>query len=127
MFGKPKIMKVITLVFALFIAAPLFAQAFIEGRWDTGEQQSTVEISTTAQGITGTIVSSDEPRVVGKKNLRNLKKVDDHWEGEIYAFKRERWFDVEIEERGDQLELNISVGFFSTQRTWTRLTTFENP
>ena len=120
-------MKAFTLVFALFIAGQLFAQASIEGRWDTGEQQSRVEISTTAQGITGTIVSSDEPRVVGKKNLRNLKKVGEHWEGELYAFKRQRWFDLKIEERGDQLELNISVGFFSTQRTWTRLTTFEQP
>jgi len=120
-------MKAFTLVFALLFAGPLSGQASIEGRWDTGEQRSIVEISAIPKGLEGTIISSNEPRLVGKKNLRNLKKVGEHWEGELYAFKRQRWFDLKIEERGDQLELDIRVGFFSTQRTWTRLTTFEQP
>ena len=104
----------------LFCSTWTNAQTSITGTWNTGKVNSIVEIYEDSGELFGKIISSDQPEVVGKINLRNLENKGDHWEGELFVFKRRNWYDVTIHEENDTLYLVISVGFFEKEVQWPR-------
>ena len=89
--GMRKVFVVIALFVGLFSA---FSQNEIVGKWNTGKENSIVEIYKDSGELFGKIISSDRAEVVGKINLRNLENKGDHWEGELFVFKRRSWYDV---------------------------------
>ena len=95
----------------------------ISGVW-LAESNTQIEI-VAKNGIgSGKILSSDNEKAnVGSMILKDLKKDgDESWEGQIYSAKKEAWYDVEIEREGDELQLEVSVGFFSKSLTWKKVT-----
>ena len=104
----------------LFCSTSTNAQTSIIGSWNTGKENSIVEIYENSGELFGKIISSDRAEVVGKINLRNLDNKGDHWEGELFVFKRRSWYDVSIHEENDTLYLVISVGFFEKEVQWPR-------
>ena len=113
--------KKLFLLFCILICSTWTnAQTSITGNWDTGKENSIVEIHENSGELFGKIISCDRAEVVGKINLRNLEKKGDHWEGELYVFKRRSWYDVSIHEENDTLYLVISVGFFEKEVQWPR-------
>jgi hypothetical protein len=113
-------MKKVFVALALLVSLNAFSQNEIVGNWDTGKENSIVEIYEDSGDLFGKIISSDRAEVVGKINLRNLENKGDHWEGELYVFKRRSWYDVSIHEENDTLYLVISVGFFEKEVQWPR-------
>ena len=108
------------ILLTLFISLTAFSQNEIVGTWDTGRENSIVEIYEDNGELFGKIISSDRAEVVGKINLKNLQNKGDHWEGELFVFKRRSWYDVSIHEENDTLYLVISVGFFEKEIEWPK-------
>ena len=108
------------ILLALFISLTAFSQNEIVGTWDTGRENSIVEIYEDNGELFGKIISSDRAEVVGKINLKNLQNKGDHWEGELFVFKRKSWYDVAIHEDNETLFLVISIGFFEKEVEWPK-------
>ena len=108
------------ILLALFISLTALSQNEIVGTWDTGRENSIVEIYENNGELFGKIISSDRAEVVGKINLKNLQNKGDHWEGELFVFKRRSWYDVAIHEENETLFVVISVGFFEKEVQWPR-------
>jgi hypothetical protein len=113
-------MKQVLVFLVLIVSSKIFGQNEIVGKWNTVKENSIVEIYEDSGELFGKIISSDQPEVVGKINLRNLENKGDHWEGELFVFKRRSWYDVSIHEENDTLYLIISVGFFEKEVQWPR-------
>lgn len=108
------------ILLTLFISLTAFSQNEIVGTWDTGRENSIVEIYEDNGELFGKIISSDRAEVVGKINLKNLQNKGDHWEGELFVFKRRSWYDVAIHEDNETLYLVISIGFFEKEVQWPK-------
>ena len=108
------------ILLTLFISLTAFSQNEIVGTWDTGRENSIVEIYEDNGELFGKIISSDRAEVVGKINLKNLQNKGDHWEGELFVFKRRSWYDAAIHEENDTLYLVISIGFFEKEIEWPK-------
>jgi uncharacterized protein (DUF2147 family) len=99
-----------------------FSQTDISGKWNTGDQNTLVEIVQQNGVYIGKIISSDNPKVKqGKVILRNVKAKKAGWAGEIYAPRRSEWYDAEISTSGNKLKLKMSVGFISKTVEWTKV------
>lgn len=112
-----------TILFVFVLCSyAIYGQNNLVGIWDTGENNTKIEIAAPDGVITGKIKSSDNPKAaVGKVILKDLKKEDTHWKGKIYAAKKKKWYDAVLSEKKEQLEINISVGFLSKTLTWKKL------
>ena len=54
--------------------------------------------------------------------LKDLKQKDQTWEAKIYAAKRQKWYDAVITPpKGNELEIEISVGFLSKTIEWRKI------
>ena len=108
------------ILLALFISLTALSQNEIVGTWDTGRENSIVEIYEDNGELFGKIISSDRAEVVGKINLKNLQNKGDHWEGKLFVFKRRSWYDVAIHEENETLFVVISIGFFEKEVEWPK-------
>ena len=111
----------ILIAFSIF-AYSLFGQSNLTGTWDTGEDNTIIEITEIEDKPTGKIKSSDNPKAkIGNVILKEVNKNGRIWKGKIYAAKRQEWYDAEITQKGDVLEIEISVGFFSKTLEWNKI------
>jgi uncharacterized protein (DUF2147 family) len=119
--NKSAFPAVLALAF-LFASENIAALDELEGRWQTGEDNSVVEI-TQAEGVAvGKLVSSDNPNaVMGTEILRNLTEADGVWSGKIWAAKRKKLMDATITPAADSLQISVSAGIASRTLTWTRV------
>lgn len=108
------------ILLALFISLTALSQNEIVATWDTGRENSIVEIYEDNGELFGKIISSDRAEVVGKINLKNLQNKGDHWEGELFVFKRRSWYDVAIHKENETLFVVISIGFFEKEVEWPK-------
>lgn len=107
-------------ILSLFSVA-VFSQNEISGKWNTGDQNTIVEIGQQNGVYIGKIISSDNPKVKqGKVILKDVKPKKESWTGKIYAPRRGEWYDAEISTNGNKLKLEMSVGFFSKTIEWTK-------
>ena len=113
-------MKQILVCLALILSSKIFSTNDIVGIWNTGKENSIVEIYEDNGELFGKIISSDRAEVVGKINLKNLQNKGDHWEGELFVFKRKSWYDVAIHEENETLFVVISIGFFEKEVEWPK-------
>ncbi len=124
MFYKNSInMKNTFIICLLFASINVFSQSTLDGVWNTGNNNTIIEVTESNGTITGKIKSSDKADIeIGKVILKDLKEEDDKWVGSIYAHKRKQWYDVEIYRKNNLLELEVSTGFFSKSLTWKEAT-----
>jgi len=115
-------MKNIILLALSLCSISIFGQSNLNGTWGTGEDNTKIEISESDGKVTGKIKSSDNPKAtIGNTMLKDLKKSDSSWKGKIYAAKRQEWHDAVLTQKGNILEIKISVGFFSKTVEWKRV------
>ncbi len=108
-------------VFSMVIQTS-FAQSPLTGIWDTGNENTQVEVIEEKGKVIGKILSSDYSKaVVGSLVLKDLKRSKDSWTGQIYSAKRGKWYDVQIVPHSRLLELEISVGIFSKSVEWRKI------
>lgn len=104
------------------MAVDLEAQGALDGKWQTGEDNSVVEVTEAGGVAVGKLVSSDNPNaVMGTEILRNVTKTGDVWSGKIWAAKRKKLMDATITPSADTLEIKVSAGIASRTVTWARV------
>jgi hypothetical protein len=118
-----KRIKSLIIGLVVVITSPLYSQTQspISGIWDTGDQNTLVEIFEEGDFLKGKIVSSDNEKVeIGFIMLKDLKETKGSWNGKVYSFKKKEWFDVKIKPDGNELDLQISSGFMKRSKVWKK-------
>ena len=89
-------MKIIVSVsFFLLAIIGLNAQTSPIGVWNTGTDDTKVEIAEADGSYVGSIVSSGNSKVkIGKQLLKDIKVDGKGWKGKLYAPKKGKWFDA---------------------------------
>lgn len=115
-------MKIVSLILITLCSTSVFAQSELEGIWDTGQEHTKIEISEHNGRLEGVIRSSDNEKAkIGKVILKDLGQQDTQWTGQIWAARRQKWFDVVITPSEDILELEIDARIRRKTVEWKRL------
>lgn len=93
----------------------MYAQQSINGIWNTGQDNTKIEINST----TGKIHSSDnEKATVGKLIVKDLNRVNNTYKGKLYLIRRKRWTDAVFVPNGTSLNVRVSAGFQKKEMVW---------
>lgn len=115
-------MKNLILFVLLCFSFSAFSQSSLKGIWNTGEDNTKIEIYQSNDHWVGKIKSSDNPKAkIGEVVLKDLKKDDNNWKGEIYTAKKQQWYEAIITPKGNILEIEISVGFITKTVEWKKI------
>lgn len=116
-------MKITLLCCALFLSFSINAQEAIEGIWNTGKDNTKIEITGTNGIYEGKIVASDDAKVktkIGNQLLKDVQLVDGKWKGKLYSAKKGKWFDVTLKGKGDILQAKVKAGMMKKTLEWTK-------
>jgi len=112
--------KLAILTLVLFTAMTMNAQSFA-GVWNTGEDNTKIEIIEDNGVTSGKILSSENAKAKsGNQILKDVKSKNGNWQGKMYAAKKGEWYDAVLKVNGNQLEVIIKVGWVSKTLTWTK-------
>jgi uncharacterized protein (DUF2147 family) len=114
-------MKKLILAIILLFSFSTQAQSSLNGLWDTGEDNTTIEVSEKNNQWVGLVKNSDTKEDIGILILKDLKKDGDKSTGKIYAPKRKKWYDVDIIVEKNNLNLKVNAGLFSKSLEWKRV------
>jgi hypothetical protein len=113
-------MKYLSFILIL-ISYPALSQSDLNGMWETGQENSIIEIIEVNGNYTGILKSTDNDKAeIGRIMLRDLEQQGAVWSGQIFAAKRKKWLDVEITPGDNILELEIDAGIRSKSVKWKR-------
>jgi len=108
-------------IFSL-LGSALFAQDDLTGSWNTGKQNTIIKIFEKEGVYFGELISSDNPKaIIGKQLIKDVKNDDGEWKGKLFAVKKKEWVDAEFDMKEDNLEITISVGFFTKTIEWKKV------
>jgi hypothetical protein len=115
-------MKALLIGTLILISVSVGAQEFIQGQWQTGRENTIIEIAPVNGEWFGKIKSSDNEKVsIGKVILKDLKKKNDKWPGTLFVVKKQAWYNVEITPHKTVLDLKIFAGFLTNETRWTKI------
>jgi uncharacterized protein (DUF2147 family) len=101
----------------------LEAQNGLAGTWQTGEDNTVVEVYQQDGEYFGKLVSSDNPKAkMGTQILRNFSQADGVWKGTIYAVKRDKLYKASIVPSADTLNITVSAGMMTQKLAWKKTT-----
>lgn len=105
----------------LFSAMTIHAQESITGIWNTGNQNTKIEVKENNGMYGGNIISSDNAKAkIGKQLIKDVKSKNGEWKGKIYSVKKEKWMDAIFKEKDDILFITVEAGFMSKTIEWTK-------
>lgn len=115
-------MKSITSLFLLLLTAlSVSAQTAPTGVWNTGKENSKVEVMAVDGGFIGTLISSDNENArIGTQLLKDVKPDGNGWKGSLFSPRRGEWYDATLEMDGEVLVITIGSGFLSKTVKWKR-------
>jgi len=114
-------MKYLPLAIIMLYSLTAFSQSDLAGIWDTGEENTLIEIAEINEKFIGKLKSSDnENAQIGRVILKDLEQNGTKWTGQIWAAKRQRWFDVEITPGKNLMELEIDGGILTKTVEWKK-------
>lgn len=95
----------------------------IEGKWQTPERATLVEITQSMDGQwQGIVVESEAKQALGIQVLSSVEKDEKAYKGKIYAVKANKHFDAHIAFNDDDtLLISVNAGFFSKNVIWNRV------
>lgn len=112
-------MRVLIAICILFSAVTMNAQQSIAGVWNTGNENTKIEITETNGVYNGKIISSDNANAkVGKLLLKDIKSVGGEWKGKLYSPQKDKWYNAVLEEKGEQLLVTVKAGLMSKTIEW---------
>lgn len=110
----------ITLCF-LFSALNMHSQQSLTGTWNTGQENTIIEITEINKVYSGKIISSDNDNAkIGNQLLKEVKLTGGKWKGKMYSPKKNKWFDAVLEEKDEQLQVTVKAGIMSKTLEWKR-------
>ncbi|MEM6700159.1 MAG: hypothetical protein AAF599_17275 [Bacteroidota bacterium] len=112
-------MKIIIVCCMLFSTLSMHAQ--LVGTWNTGKDNTQIEITEVNGVYEGKIASSDNAKApIGKQLLKDIQLVDGEWKGKLFAAKKGEWMDAVLEEKDNQLLITVKAGFMSKTIKWAK-------
>ena len=112
-------MKIIIMCFLLASTLTMNAQQSIVGIWNTGKENTKIEITEVDGIFQGKILSSDNEKAkIGKLLLKDVKSVRKGYKGKLFAAKRGEWMDAVLKEKDNKLSITVSAGFMSKTVEW---------
>ncbi|WP_164503636.1 DUF2147 domain-containing protein [Pleionea sediminis] len=98
-----------------------FAQTDILGEWIVGKQNSIIKIEQQNGIYSGKLTYSNNAKAqIGKPMVKELKQMEDSWEGKLYVPKRDEWYEATFVPIGNKLNITILVGPFSKSVEWIK-------
>lgn len=113
-------MKNLIIVLAMLIGSisNTYAQQSIEGIWNTGKENTTIEIKKTE----GKIHSSENLKATPNMlMIKDLKKSNNEFKGKLYVIKKDKWVDAVFVPIGNTLTVTVSAGFQSKTLKWNMI------
>lgn len=108
------------LITVLLTSISINAQS-IAGVWNTGEYNTKIEIIENNGVFNGKIISSDHAEAnIGNQILKDIKFSKGERKGKLFAAKKGEWYDAVLKVNGNELDINIKVGFMSKTITWKK-------
>lgn len=109
-------MKTLLIFLGLLLTSfSINAQQSIDAIWDTGKQNTTIEI----KNGEGKIYSSDNIKATkGKLMIKEINKIDNKYKGKLYIIKINKWVDAVFVPNGNLLSITISTGWQSKTLKW---------
>lgn len=116
-------MKQLPVFFLIIISTlSLNAQQSIEGIWNTGKENTTIEIKNISNGWIGEIAASDNPKASkGKLMIKDIQKEKNGYKGKLYVAKKNKWVDALFEPTGKILLVTVSVGWKKKKIEWKKM------
>lgn len=113
------LMKTLILFLGLLLmSVSNYAQQTLDGVWNTGMENTTIEI----KNGEGQIYSFENQKVTkGKlmiKEINKTNKTNNTYKGKLYIIKKNRWVDAEFVPNGNSLTVTISSGWRSKSLKW---------
>jgi hypothetical protein len=97
----------------------LSAQEPMEGTWQTGKDNTTIEIINLKGEWLGQIKGSDNSKALtGTPMIKRLKKQGKGYVGQLYVIRYGRWVDAFFEPKDNSLFVTVSSGFRSKTLEW---------
>ena len=114
-----KMKKFIPLILLFSMIYNVYSQDVLKGVWNTGEDNTLIEVYKKDEAYFGKIVSSDNSKAtIGLDVMRNFILTENKWIGKIYSLKKKKEFDAELIDNGDLLKIAVSAGFFTKKLEW---------
>ena len=112
----------ITLMFSfLFLTFMINAQQSPIGIWNTGKDNTKVEILDDDKSKVGTIISSDNVKAnIGKRLIKDIQLVDGKWQGKLFADKKGKWMDAVFKIKDNSLHITVKKGLMSKTIKWSK-------
>ena len=109
-------MKTLSLVFGLLVTTVFMnAQQSIEGIWNTGRENTKIEIKNSI----GKIYSSDNDKgTTGKLMIKDLVKSNNEYRGKLYIIRKDRWVDAVFVPNENSLQVTVSAGLQQRTMVW---------
>lgn len=112
--------KIAALFVLLFVAISMNAQS-IEGLWNTGKENTIINIKKVNRNYEGIIHDSDNPNAqIGKVLIKDIVKSGDSYTGKIYVIDKREWYNAEFEPKNEKLGITVSSGFGKKKIEWKK-------
>ena len=114
-------MKQIAIIFSILFSFTTMNAQSLAGVWNTGDENTKIEITEDDGIVKGKILSSDNAEAkIGNQILKDFKFNKGEWKGKLYAAKKGEWYDAVLKENGGQLDITVKVGWMSKTVHWKK-------
>ncbi len=99
------------------------AQQSILGRWNTGQENTVIEVKEVQGKIEGRIVASDHTKApIGRLILKDVTKENgDIVKGSLYSLRKGKWFDATFSPKSKNMEVILTLGWVTRKFNWIKL------
>ena len=113
--------NLIFIITFIHLAVNLSAHDDLKGIWQTGRNNTLIEIYEKDNSLYGKVIFSDNPEApVGKDVLENLTRDGNTWKGTMYSWKKDKRANVTVEPAGNSLKIKIDAGLIPVTLEWER-------
>ena len=106
----------------LFASLSLSAQEAIDGIWNTGNENTLVEIKQADDLRFGEVVASDNAEAkLGAKLIKEIEIKGKEWKGKIYNRKKQKWYDATFKAEEEKLLITVKSGMLKKTIEWVKV------
>lgn len=114
--------QVMTIFILFFFNSSINAQQAIEGIWNTGQDNTQIEIKAVGNQYEGTILFSDNPKVpIEKLMIKEAIKDGDVYKGKLYAIRKKKWVNAVFAPDRETLVVTITAGWKKKIVEWEKV------
>lgn len=98
------------------------AQQSIIGRWNSGQENTVIEIKEVQGKIEGRIVASDNSKApIGRLIVKVVYREDGHISGSVYSLRNAKWFDASFSPQSKNMEVTLAIGLITRKLNWKKI------